>query len=168
MVMALVKCVHCEATNSAPPRLAGKRVRCGRCKGVITAPRGDGKFEHPPGLPDAPPPVPRVRFILGPEVRIIIGTLAACAAVLVLALIASLAAKQTTRQGMADINARVAADAVEQYEIAKRHGSPPDIYVHAGLVAAAYLQAKDEANYQKWRQIQDDDGRRAGLPKGMR
>ncbi|HOM84014.1 MAG TPA: hypothetical protein PLZ94_19750 [Armatimonadota bacterium] len=65
------------------------------------------------------------------------------------------------------IEQQVAADAVKQYEIAKRSGTPMDAYVHAGLVAAAYLQAKDEANYQKWKQIEKQEAVRAGMPVEM-
>jgi hypothetical protein len=43
---------------------------------------------------------------------------------------------------------------VQEYEIANRHGSKIDICVHAGLVAAAYLQAKDESNYQRWKSVE--------------
>jgi len=34
-----------------------------------------------------------------------------------------------------------------QYEIAARHGGAIDVCVQAGLVTAAYLQAKDESHY---------------------
>ena len=53
--------------------------------------------------------------------------------------------KQAARD-MQQIEQQVATDFVKQYEIAKRSGSAMDAYAHAGLVAAAYLQAKDEAN----------------------
>jgi hypothetical protein len=58
---------------------------------------------------------------------------------------------------------RVASDAVDQYEIAKRDGSAMDACVHAGLVAAAYLQAKDEPNYQLWKAKEDSDCAHARL-----
>jgi hypothetical protein len=67
------------------------------------------------------------------------------------------------QQGMQQIERRVAADAVKQYEIAKRNGNPIDAYVHAGMVAAAYLQAKDEENYKKWKAIESAEARRAGM-----
>ncbi len=44
-------CVHCGATVEADEGSAGKLARCGKCLGVITVPRGDGKFHQPPGLP---------------------------------------------------------------------------------------------------------------------
>jgi len=64
---------------------------------------------------------------------------------------------------MAQIEQQVAADSVQQYKIAKRSGSAMDAYVHAGLVCAAYIQAKDEANYQKWKAIERQEGLRAGM-----
>jgi len=39
--------------------------------------------------------------------------------------------------------------------------------VHAGLVAASYLQAKDEANYGIWKQTESKDCSRAGIPRGV-
>jgi hypothetical protein len=32
-------------------------------------------------------------------------------------------------------------------------------------VSAAYLQAKDEPNYQRWEKIEKDDCSRAGMPR---
>ena len=72
--------------------------------------------------------------------------------------------EKQTEKSMQQIEKQVANDAVEQYEIAKRSGSAMDAYVHAGLVAAAYLQAKDEANYKKWREIEKEEAVRAGVP----
>ena len=66
---------------------------------------------------------------------------------------------------MQRIENQVAADAVRQYEIAKRSGSAMDACVQADLVAAAYLQAKDEANYQKWKAISREEHDRAGVPQ---
>jgi len=63
-----------------------------------------------------------------------------------------------------DIYNQVALDAVDQYEIAKRQGDKISICVQAGLVSASYLQAKDEPNYIKWKKIESNDCRRAGLP----
>ncbi|WP_074406093.1 hypothetical protein [Aquimarina megaterium] len=61
------------------------------------------------------------------------------------------------------IEIQVANDAVKQYEIAKRNGSAMDAYVQAGLVTAAYLQANDERNYKKWKKIEEQEGKNAGL-----
>ena len=72
--------------------------------------------------------------------------------------------KQAQKE-MRRIEADVAEDAVRQYVIAKRSGSAMDAYLHASLAAAAYLQAKDEANYQKWKAIERQEGIRAGVPQ---
>jgi hypothetical protein len=66
---------------------------------------------------------------------------------------------------MSDIHNQVAADAVTQYGIAKRNGTAMDACVRAGLVAEAYLQAKDEAQYQQWKQTEKADCAKAGIQK---
>lgn len=63
------------------------------------------------------------------------------------------------------IEKRVANDAVKQYEMAQRSGTPSDICVQAMLVSASYLQAKDESNYQRWKQTEGADCERAGVPR---
>jgi len=66
---------------------------------------------------------------------------------------------------MADIHRKVAADAVAQYNMTKRNGTAIDVCVHAGLVSAAYLQAKDETNYKASKAIESADCKAAGLPQ---
>lgn len=66
--------------------------------------------------------------------------------------------------GLLDIEKKVAIDAENQYLIAKRQGDPIPICVHAGMVAAAYIQAKDEPNYRKWKITEGEDCRRANIP----
>ena len=61
------------------------------------------------------------------------------------------------------IHKQVAFDAVKQYEITERNGSAMDRYVQASLVAAAYLQANDEAMYKIWKDIERMDGLEAGI-----
>lgn len=51
----------------------------------------------------------------------------------------------------AAIERKVAEDAVAQFRIVERNGSPNDKCVYAGFVAAAFLQAKDEEMYKAWR-----------------
>jgi hypothetical protein len=65
---------------------------------------------------------------------------------------------------MADIENKVAVDAVAQYEIAKRQGDAMQTCVQAGMVSAAYLQAKNEAQYTSWKATEKADCARAGLP----
>lgn len=64
-----------------------------------------------------------------------------------------------------EIEKKVAVDSEKQYVIAKSNGSAMDACVQAGLVAAAHLQAKDEANYRRWRQIEVSDCDKAGVPR---
>lgn len=62
------------------------------------------------------------------------------------------------------IENQVAADAVKQYEIAARNDSAVDRCVQAGIVSAAYLQAKDEENYRIWKTKEVHDCDVAGFP----
>jgi hypothetical protein len=71
--------------------------------------------------------------------------------------------QQQAAKDMRDIERQVADDAVTQYEIAKSSGSAIDRCVHAGMVAAAYLQAKDDVNYKLWKQTEGLDCESAGL-----
>ena len=66
---------------------------------------------------------------------------------------------------MSKIEDQVATDAVNQYNIAKRQGDLMQICVQAGMVSAAYLQAKDEASYQNWKRTEAQDCKSAGLPQ---
>ena len=65
---------------------------------------------------------------------------------------------------MAEIEKAVAADAVKQYQIAKRQGDKIQICVQAGLVTAALLQAKDEDDYREWKATEHHDCVMAGVP----
>lgn len=66
---------------------------------------------------------------------------------------------------LSNIQNQVATDSVSQYNIVKNQGDLMSICVQAGMVAAAFLQAKDNANYTKWKQIEDVDCRAAGVPR---
>lgn len=68
-------------------------------------------------------------------------------------------------QNLNEIQVKVANDAVDQYILAKRNGNAMDAYIQAGIVAASYLQVKDEANYIKWIEIRDKEARAAGLKR---
>lgn len=65
---------------------------------------------------------------------------------------------------MQKIENQVALDAEKQYEIAKRGGDKMQTYVQASMVATAYLQAKDEVNYNKWKAIEKEEAKNAGMP----
>lgn len=71
--------------------------------------------------------------------------------------------EQQAQKELDRIELQVAEDAVRQYEIASKNGSAMDAYTQAGFVAAAYLQAGDEANYKKWKDIEKEWGRKIGL-----
>ncbi len=58
---------------------------------------------------------------------------------------------------MQSVNEKVISDAKREYQIASSSGTPVDRCVHAGLVAAAYLQAQDQSNYQQWKMREDSD-----------
>ena len=72
--------------------------------------------------------------------------------------------KQAAKE-MEKIEDQVATDSVKQYEIVKRNGTPIDACVHAGMVSAAYVQAKDEPNYQRWKAVEKADCELAGISK---
>lgn len=65
---------------------------------------------------------------------------------------------------MDSVSDQVAKDAVQQYEMAQRSGDKIQICVHAGMVSAAYMQAKDEVNYQNWLRTEKRDCAAAGVP----
>lgn len=71
---------------------------------------------------------------------------------------------QMMEDQMAGIHSQVAEDAEAQYRIASSSGSAMDKCVQAGLVSAAYLQAQDENQYQRWKAIEQTDCTAAGLP----
>lgn len=66
--------------------------------------------------------------------------------------------------GLQDIHDKVAVDAVDQYEIVKRTGGAVERCTYAGMVVAAYVQAKDDASVVKWRAAQKADCDDAGVP----
>lgn len=63
------------------------------------------------------------------------------------------------------IHAKVADDAVEQYDIAKKQGDKVQICAQAGIVSAAYMQAKDEPKYNEWKAVEKADCKAAGITK---
>lgn len=46
----------------------------------------------------------------------------------------------------------------------KDSGSKIDLCVQAMQVSAAYLQAKNSVGYKKWKQIEKNDCKNAGMP----
>jgi len=60
----------------------------------------------------------------------------------------------TVKAQMDAVYDQVSSNAIEQYNIAKEQGDPIQICVLAGMVAASYLQAKDQENYDSWRAVE--------------
>lgn len=58
---------------------------------------------------------------------------------------------------------RAIDDQVQQYNLAVKAGSQVDRCVQAGFVASAYIQAKDEPNYQAWSGIRYNECKAAGI-----
>lgn len=63
------------------------------------------------------------------------------------------AAKDAEKE-MQRINQQVVTDAVEQFNIASKHGNATDVCVHAGLVKAALMQAKMAKEFAEWNEIE--------------
>lgn len=62
------------------------------------------------------------------------------------------------------IEQHVAEEAIKEYNIVKENsGSDIDLSVRAALVAEAYLQAKDNENYKKWKAIEKEHSKSAGI-----
>ncbi|MGC4088316.1 MAG: zinc ribbon domain-containing protein [Polyangiaceae bacterium] len=135
--MALVKCKECGNEVSK------KATACPKC-----------------GAPGAPG-FSIVRVLVGVLVVLIGGPLVLGA----MGALSSHAVGAAAGVGMDGITAQVAKDAVAQYEIAKRGSDPMQTCVQAGMVVAAFLQAKDEPNVHRWQSVEKADCGRAGMPK---
>lgn len=61
------------------------------------------------------------------------------------------------REFDAKVKAKVIFDAVRQYEIVKRVGDAADRCVHAGIVAAAWLDTGLEDEYRKARAVEKQE-----------
>lgn len=72
--------------------------------------------------------------------------------------------KEAGRQ-MENITQQVAEDAVKQYGIVERQGDKMMMCVQAGMVSAAYLQAKNESQYQAWKATESRNCKTAGIPR---
>jgi hypothetical protein len=69
---------------------------------------------------------------------------------------------ETQMQNIAD---KVASDAVDQYKITAKPGGPIDRCAQAGMVSAAFLQAKNDVQYSAWKKIERKDCKAAGVPQ---
>lgn len=61
------------------------------------------------------------------------------------------------------VTSRAVEDQVLQYNAAVKAGSLTDRCVQAGFVASAYIQAKDEPNFQAWSGIRSSECKAAGI-----
>jgi hypothetical protein len=73
--------------------------------------------------------------------------------------------KMPTRDPLREIHEKVVRNAEHEYSMVVRSGGAIDVCVHAGLVAAAYLQAHDDLNYQRWKTTERSDCELAGVPR---
>ncbi len=62
-----------------------------------------------------------------------------------------------------DINLTTALEMEAQYKIVSAGTDKMEMYVHAGICAAAWAQAKDEAKYKEWKAIEAQLAKEAGL-----
>lgn len=60
---------------------------------------------------------------------------------------------------------QVLQDSIDQYNITKSANNSMDMCVHAGMVKAAMLQAKNDTGYNEWDNIEKEDCGRAGVPR---
>lgn len=63
-----------------------------------------------------------------------------------------------------DVHREVIKDAIAQYEAIKKSDDKIEVCVYAGMVTAAYVQANNEKEAKKWKDIEDVDCKRAGIP----
>lgn len=70
---------------------------------------------------------------------------------------------EVAKSELNDIEIQVARDSEKQYQIVRKNGISMESYTQASTVAAAYLQANDEKNYNKWKKIADAEAKKLGL-----
>ena len=156
--MNTTTCPHCAFSQAFPDHYAGRQIKCRQCGGEFVAQPTSASAHIPQPSTVVKPPAPKENA--NSTVSAIGGLIVAGAAAWYF--LGGGVEKQAARD-MDQIEVQVAEDAVRQYEIAKRNGTAIDASVAAGFVAAAYLQAEDEANYQRWKKIEEEENKRAGL-----
>lgn len=72
--------------------------------------------------------------------------------------------QEAAKTNMDNIYTQVTNDQIAQYNMTKSGGDKIEICVHAGLVVAGQLQAKNQAGYAEWKAIQRKDCATAGMP----
>lgn len=73
--------------------------------------------------------------------------------------------KKMVNDQMNTIYDQVVQDSIDQYNITKSAANHMDMCVHAGMVKAAMLQAKNNTGYNEWDTIEKEDCDRAGVPR---
>jgi hypothetical protein len=168
--MALIKCPECGGDVSS---LAAACPHCGLPIAKVMAQSDAGSAAALPPPPECiqndtqagqSPDEGRTLLTGLSVIAIILFVIGCLSDSAVIGWLSNLGLERQAQNEMGRIEQQVAEDAVKQYDIAKRSGSAIDAYLHAGLVSAAYLQAKDESNYQKWKKIEAEEARHAGVP----
>lgn len=72
---------------------------------------------------------------------------------------------QIAESQLKSIQDKAAQDAEEQYRMVEKSGTKVDLCVRAGMVAEAYLQAKNSEKYDFWKTTQRVDCLTAGVPQ---
>lgn len=62
------------------------------------------------------------------------------------------------------IEEQAAGDAIDQYNIVAEDNDFMQMCLRAGVVAEVYLQANNQTEYRKWKEIKKNDCASAGLP----
>lgn len=62
-----------------------------------------------------------------------------------------------------DVNLKIVKDAMDQFQIVSRGGDKMEICVHAGMVSAALVQAKDQEHYASWKPLERKLCKAAGM-----
>lgn len=120
--------------------MAVLRIKCTVCNNLIskkasTCPQCGHPNKHADGLP-----LRKISFYL-----ILMGG--------AFVLTANGGMQKITDHNLDTINKKLAQSAVQQFNMTVKTGSIIDICVQASVVEAAYLQAKDETNYQEWHKL---------------
>ena len=72
-------------------------------------------------------------------------------------------ATKTAEQRQQDRAYKVADDYIQKYEIALQQGDEMQICVQARLVSTAFLNAKDQEQYNKWKAVESQRCEEAGV-----
>lgn len=68
-----------------------------------------------------------------------------------------------TKKVEAELNQKIIDEAIAQYQIVARAELKQEMCLRAGVVVEAHLQAKQEADWRIWKQIQYRDCKKAGI-----